>query len=162
MFKVNWDIVITWLIPPIIRKSRFIEYMKVAYSSMVMIYQEFLNLRETVLSEITWQGNTADFEWLLYQLYGADIWIETKKVSEPVYIYTDGEIRNRHVYVFDDADLAGDPTLENTYIFSDGILNGVYNFVVHIPIAMQSRNNEIINTVKRYKPSGMTFTIING
>lgn len=159
MWQIDFNTLIKWLLPTIVRVQMFFEYLQVAFAPMFYLQDLFNTHRSKVDTDLRYQCSVADLEYrLVTEFEDSFIYIENNQNITDSYIFTDAETDS--VYVFTDDDYINIPGLPLPFLFSDTVSNNVYDFTVYVPIYLEVEDKAISNLVTKYKPTGKTFNII--
>ena len=136
------------ILPWIRRKVRFIAWTKVFVSYLARILEQLWQFWEATAKECKMTPQIMYLEHLLNDRYGrTDIFISDGFELGP-WIYTHGEVPNPEFFM-DQA---------NSFLWSD--MDGVtVDFVVNIPVAIESEVQVIAAMVQKYKLPGNVFVI---
>ncbi len=159
MWKINFNVLLVWLLPLILRFAMFIEYMQVAFSQLNLIYKAFKSHRNEVNIDLRYECSVADLEYRLRQtFYNTNITISNNNLPGDTFIFSDND-ENVSVYVFTDSDHTINPALPIPYLFSDSASSLLSDFTVNVPSIVFASDLTISGLVEKYKPTGKTFNI---
>ena len=129
IYKVNWNRVVSWLIPSTLFQPKMFAFCKALVAPVSTLHNSFLAFRKQRLYDLTITPQVCYLQKLLNDKYDADlrrIFIGDGKRGDDVYVFQDAE--NEPLFVFQDAE--SNPV----WIFNDGeVGNAPAHFIVNIP-----------------------------
>jgi len=154
MALVNYDIdfskMITQLLPVALRKTIRIAWLKAALSSVRSIHDDFLTLRNGIINDIIWNGQTIRLQNLLILRFGAGIIITNNNNSPDGSFIGDGT--DISSYIGDGSDIQN---------FVDTIYSvSLYNFTVSVPSSISFTMSDMIALVNKYRMFNTTFNVV--
>lgn len=134
MYALDFDKLITWLLPASIRKIRMVTWLGALLTPVKGLHTQFLIFTNTTRYEITITGQVCSLEYHLNRLFDPvdkQIYIEDADTTSTVYIFTESE--NNPVYL---------PVY---------ITGAAADFVVHCPSSNKSQRVAIRAFLDKYK-----------
>lgn len=157
MFSIYYNKVIELLLPIALRKPAIKAYLNAVLKPFKSIYNTFIAYRLEVLTDITHTGQVIYLEHLLNLKYDA--------ISQNIHII-DSDDPRLDSYFYNDSEGQEVTWLRNdsegqppSWLFNKVEFDGNNDFIVKIPSYLATRQNQISETINKYRQAGKRYTI---
>lgn len=164
MFNVDFNIIIQLLLPPFLRKSKNIEWLKALVKPLIDVYTIFTTYRSSTIYSLSFTGQVIYLEKLLNDTYNSGltgIYIKDDNLMSVPFIFNKSEgVVNVYLYNFSES-------ATPFYLYNQSAFISQNDFIVMVPAViystLQQNNNQGLNNmtalIKLYKLAGKRFTI---
>lgn len=155
IYNIDFNKITRWNIPPVLRASKLLAFMKILALPFVFVYQDFLNFRKAKLYDLMITPQVCYLESMLNERYDyaqRRIYISDGLEFPPLYLYKDEEIHPVNLYT----DAENSPV----YLYTDGEGGDYTNdFIVMVPKDVSFSIIEMRSVLMRKRLAGMRFKI---
>lgn len=153
MFNVDFDKLLTWLLPALLRKPVFFAWVQTLCSPVKQLYDEFIAKRTTDLYVLNHDSRVFSIQAVLNDRFdnvNRTIYLTDGFAKPRIYLYTPEE--NKPVYL--------NPTIP---VYNEGDYGDTgIDFIVWVPNAVAISNQDLIemtSLVNKYKLASKRFSI---
>ncbi len=156
-FKINFNRLVGWLVPPFMRKLFFVRFLVALTSAIKVIYQEFMTFREDTNYWLGITSQVCALEKALNDTFDNEqrrITITDASNDEVLLIHKDEAQNPLITYIANQGYDAKIPVIHKAETYND-----VYDFIVNIPFELSVNDEYRMRTIlnkyklvsKRYK-----------
>jgi hypothetical protein len=157
MFGINFDSVVVWLIPKVLRTGFNVAWLKALVAPVVTLYNELLSYREDVLYKLSHNGQVCYLEGALNDAF--DIVLRRIYISDAggaVVTLINRDTDDNLTFINRDSD--GDALLIHN---DSAYFGGSYDFIVNIPYQFtEAEMYRLKALVDYYKLAGKRFDVV--
>lgn len=161
MFDIDFNKLISQLLPHFLRKTALMAWLNCLMAPLVWLYNQFRIFRDEMLYEVKISGQLAYLEYMLNDKFCSDGKLRT------IYI-TDNEDQTLELFTFNSHEIepetfiynTGEIPSEDTYLYNiDDAGQSSVDFTVWVPAALTFDNDYMNSLVVKYKLAGTTFQL---
>lgn len=155
IYNVNWNKLISWLLPLELFKTKFIVLVKSITAPISMLHNDLLVYRKAKLAELALTPQIGSMVYYLNKRYDATdnrIYITNGMRGTDNFIFLETEVETD--YLFDDT------STEQMHIYTDSEVGATpAHFIVWLPIVLQPKQLEIEAIINKLKMPSKRFQI---
>lgn len=156
MFDIDYNKLISDLLPWFHRRPVLLAWLKVLVSPVVSLYNDFIQFRETNVFSASLTGQVISLEFMLNKVFYGDgtlrhIYISDGERLLPPYVFNKEE--NKVLFLFN-----SNETHDPVYMYRIGETTG-YDFIVWVPTSLVFDAAYMRGLIEKHKAAGFQFQI---
>jgi len=158
MYNINFNILSQLLLPPRLRQSHMMAWIRVLLSGIESVYNSFLLLLNAIDDRLHYNGQVAYLQKAISDKVIACSITDNDDHAWQIYIYNVADDSSDLVYFFNDAD-AGNPLFTSIWFFKTLDYQFEADYYVMIPASVNYYKIKIGEIITQYNNAGKRYIV---